>query len=165
MELSEKQAIDTILQKGVKFRVRTKVFGREFKVPFKIRPLHLGTILMLSRQRQKLKEVYNQDEALWEMFEGADNVKVFARCIAIAVLNDEWRICLFTGILSRFFLWNLSVKEVNEVIAVVTTQMNARDFFFTTALVKGFEIVTRKDEQSISAKKQSGEQSGKSQKN
>lgn len=158
-----KKAIDTLLDKGLKFRVSTKVFGFNVKIPFSIKPLRLGTILHLAKQRENIKNVEEANTALWEMFDKSENVKVFARCAAIAVLDGKIKIWLFSRILSQFFLWNLSMQEVHDMMAVVTTQMNARGFFFTTALVRGFEILERKGNHppDTSPKEPSSEQSEK----
>jgi len=96
------------------------------------------------------------------MFDKADNVRAIAKCIALAVLNSPVKIRLFTYPVYYLFLWNLSIKEVHDLMTVVISQMNARDFFFTTALVKGIQIVDRTN---TSPKKQFGEPSEKSPKN
>jgi hypothetical protein len=162
----EEKAINTLLHKGVKFWVKTRILGFSVKIPFRIKPLYLGTILKLSKQRTLLKSVDENGELVWEVLEKGDNVKAFARCIAIAALNSPTKMFLFEYLLYRFFLANLPMEQAGELIVVVVSQMNARSFFFTTALVKGIQIVDRTEnsEQDMSRKKQSGEPSGKSQK-
>ena len=162
-ESKENRALDTLLNEGVKFKVRIRVFGFAFKVPFKIKPLRLGTIFYLSKQRVKLSEV-SEDEPVHEMFDKADNLKPFARCIALSVLNSRLPIKLFTCPLAKIFYWNLSVSEMHELMTVVVSQMNVRDFFLTTGLVRGFQVVDRTQKADTSRKKQSGAQSGKFQK-
>ncbi len=162
----EEKAINTLLHKGVKFWVRTRILGFTVKIPFTIKPLYLGTILKLSKQRLLMDPVAEDGELVWEVFEKADNVKAFARCIAIAVLNSPTKMLFFEYPLYRFFLANLSVQHASDLMTIVVSQINARGFFFTTALVKGIQIVNRteKKDQDTSRKKQSGEPSGKSQK-
>lgn len=162
MNNPENKALDTLLDKGVEFKIVTRVFGFKLNIPFKIKPLRLGTILYLSKQRLKIQDVSDKKEILWEMFDKADNVKAMAKCIALAVLNSSVKIRLFTYPIYYFFLWKLSIKEVHDLMAVVISQMNARDFFFTTALVRGIQVVDRTN---TSPKKQSGELSEKSPKN
>ena len=161
----ENRAINTLLNEGVKFKIGIRVLGFKFRIPFRIKPLRLGTILYLSKQRLKVNEVSDEENILKEMFENADNLKPFARCIAVSVLNSRFKIKLFTYPLYTFFLWKLSVSEIHDLMSVVVTQMNARDFFLTTGLVKGIQIVDRKEKPNTTPKKQSGEQSAKSQKN
>lgn len=162
MKSQENKALDTLLDKGVEFKIVTRVFGVKLNVPFTIKPLRLGTILYLSKQRLKIQDVSDKKEILWEMFDKADNVRAIAKCIALAVLNSPVKIRLFTYPVYYLFLWNLSIKEVHDLMTVVISQMNARDFFFTTALVKGIQIVDRTN---TSPKKQFGEPSEKSPKN
>ena len=157
----EAKALDTLLNKGVKFNIGIRVFGIKINIPFRIKPLRLGTILFLSKQRLKLKEVSDEKEPVWEMFDKAENVKPFAKCVAISVLNSPLKIKIFSGLLSCFFLWKLTIKEIQDIMAVVVSQMNPRDFFFTTALVRGIQIVDRRKTQNISQKKQSSVQSEK----
>lgn len=162
----EEKAINTLLHKGVKFWIKTRILGFSVKIPFSIKPLRLGTILKLSKQRLLLKPVDENGELVWEVFEKAENVKAFARCIAVAVLNSPTKMFLFEYLLYRFFLANLPMEQASELIVVVVSQMNARSFFFTTALVKGIQIVNRteKNDPDTSRKKQSGEPSEKFQK-
>jgi hypothetical protein len=162
MKSQENKALDTLLDKGVEFKIVTRVFGVKLNVPFTIKPLRLGTILYLSKQRLKIQDVSDKKEILWEMFDKADNVRAIAKCIALAVLNSPVKIRLFTYPVYYLFLWNLSIKEVHDLMTVVISQMNARDFFFITALVKGIQIVDRTN---TSPKKQFGEPSEKSPKN
>lgn len=158
--MTEEKAVNVLLHKGVKFKVRVRLFGKNLNIPFRIRPLYLGTILHLSRQRQKLQQVSEDGELLWEMFEKAQNVKIFARCVAISTLNNRLKIFLFTYPLSWLFLSRLTVKDMHDLMTVVVSQMNAKGFFLTTALIKGIQIVDRT--RGTSPKKQSGEPSGKS---
>jgi hypothetical protein len=158
----ENKALDTLLDSGVSGKIDVGIFG--FKVPFrfKIKPLYLGTILHLSRQHSRLKQVDESREILWDMFEKADNVKVFARCAAIGILNNPVRIRLFARPLTHIILSNTTVKEIHALLTIVASQMNARDFFFTSALIKGFRIVDRRPPESTSPNEPSGEPSEKS---
>lgn len=158
----ENDALNTLLDKGVKFKIRIRVFGIVLNIPFKIKPLRLDTILYLSKQRLKLQDVSDEKETIWEMFDKAENVKVFARCIAIAVLGSPLRITFFMFPLYYLFLRKFTIKDVSDLMTVIINQMNPRDFFLITALIKGIKIIDRTN---TSPKKQSGELSEKSQKN
>jgi hypothetical protein len=162
MKNVEEKAINTLLNKGVRFKIRIRVLGIVLNIPFNIKPLHLGTILYLSKQRLKLQDVSDEKETIWELFDKAENVKIFAKCIAIAVLNSPFKIMFFTLPLYYLFLWKLTIKDISDSMIVVINQMNARDFFLITALIKGIKIIDRTN---TSPKKQSGELSEKSQKN
>ena len=163
----ESKAINTLLGVGIKFKISIGILGFIVKIPFRIKPLYLGTILHLSKQRLAIRQVSEDAELVWEVFDKADNLNAFAKCIAISALNNPIKIRLFTKPLSRLFLSKLSVEDAHNLMTVVVSQMNAKGFFLTTALVKGIQIVDRRKKKNpdISRKKQYGEQSEKSQKN
>lgn len=153
------KAIDTLLDKGMGGKLRVRILGVKFSISMKIRPLYLGTILMLSREQEKIRLADEGQDIIWQMFEKSENVKIFARCAAIAILNNRLKIRLFSGILSRLILNNTTIKDIHTLMAIVVSQMNARDFFFTTALIGGLKVVERNQQQNTSQNEQSGDQS------
>lgn len=158
-ETMNTKAIDTILEKGIGGKLSVKILGVRFSLNMKIKPLYLGTILLLAKEQEKIEKVDEGNEIIWDTFEKAENVKIFARCIAIAVLNDRTKIRLFSGILTRLILNYATVKDIHSLMTIVVSQMNSRDFFFTTALIKGFKVVERKPQEAMSENAPSGDQS------
>lgn len=165
MSATEAKAIDTILHKGIKFKIRISILGFKVNIPLTIKPLYGGTVLSISRQRIGLKKVTDSVDIVWQMFETAQNIKVFAKCCAVGILNSRIKIRLFSGVLAKIIQWNLSVKEIHELMTIVVAQMNAKDFFFTTVLVNGIQVMNREVPQNTSEKKPSGEPSEKSARN
>lgn len=153
------KAIDTLLEKGMGGKLRVRILGVRFSISMKIRPLYLGTILLLSKEQEKIRQAEEGQDIIWQMFEKSENIKVFARCAAIAVLNNRTKIRLFSWILSRLILNNATIKDIHTLMTIVISQMNARDFFFTTALIGGLKVVERNPQQNMSQNEQSGDQS------
>lgn len=164
MSATEAKAIDTILHKGIRFKIRISILGFKVMVPMTVKPLYGGTVLSISRQRIGLKKVTDSVDIVWQIFETAENIKVFAKCCAVGILNGRMKIRLFSGILAGIIKWNLSVKEIHQLMTIVVTQMNAKDFFFTTVLVNGIQVMNR-EAPDTSEKKPSGEPLEKSARN
>lgn len=128
----ERAAINTLLDKGLNFEVPRSLFGRKRKPRvFTIRQPYLGTL-------DSLSELYLQmgfsEEALKAnpMQEGrklsAENAKIMARVVAVAVLNSYWGIRLFTGILARYFLWRVTPSTLFQLAMIINTISNVADF-------------------------------------
>lgn len=111
----EKQQSDVLLNKGYKFKV--KVFGFEF--PLEIKHFTLGTLDYLSAEYGKLYfdksefaiDAHNESKVLV-----GKNAKIVSKILAIAVLNSNWKIPLFKGILSKILYWNIEPKKLVEIV-------------------------------------------------
>jgi hypothetical protein len=148
----EGQAAKTLLNKGLKFGV--PVFGREYK--FTIKPLYLGTVIKMSKYSAALKDL-DADEPISGTLRASGNLIALSKVVACGVLNSRfWN--GFSGIFAWWLRYKLTAKELNTIATLVVRQMSVQDFFFTTQLIGGVNLLTASKEE----EKQSGEQSQES---
>ncbi len=159
--LKDKQTIyeagATLLNEPVRFKIKWW-FG--IKLPFGIRPLKPGTIVKISQQETRLKPVDESGQMIHELLLAGNNYKVFARIIAVAVLNHPVKIRLFSRWLSYFLLWNIpSTQDMLTLISLVYKQMGAEHFFFIMQLTQGMNFLKKRMKtENTGAEKPSGEQ-------
>lgn len=132
----------TLLNEPVKFKVKWW-FG--IKLPMGIRPLHPGTIVKISQQETRLKDVNESENMIHEMLVTGANLRVFCRIVALAILNNPVKIALFTGMLTRLLMWRVeTTQELFGLTAITYRQMGAEHFFFTMQLTKGMNFLKKK---------------------
>ena len=125
------QAANAILQKGVRFRLPAPFYkrwlGKNYVV---IRYLHAGAILEFSRV-----VVENELEnaiALGDYEFLLKSVEPCARCIAIAILNDETKIERETDKLTKLLLWKIAPQSIVEVFLKISVMNRVSDFMNIT---------------------------------
>ena len=157
-ESMEYQAGATLVNQGITFDV--PIIG---KIPcrLKIRPIKGGTIIYMSMQATKIKQIEESENMIQEMLSKGENLKPISRILAYAVLNNWILIPLFGRLLSYFLLWK--VENMERLLAYMTLayrQMSAQHFFFIMALTKGMNYLEKKTKQeNKEAAKPSGEPS------
>ncbi|MBS4056503.1 MAG: hypothetical protein KGZ82_04210 [Bacteroidales bacterium] len=137
----EKRAIETLLSHGMTFRV-----GR---IKFLVKQPYLGTLLHLSKiyaeiaiDEEKLKDsAYAGSFVLVQ-----ENAVRVSRMIAIAVLNGKWKIRLFTGILSNYFLWRINPEKLFGVMGIVIALSNTASFTNSIRLIQALRLMKPKEE-------------------
>ena len=132
----EQKAGATLLDEPLKFGIQ--IGGKE-KV-LKIRSLKAGTIIAISKIASGLKAVGNKKEAIPAMLEVSENLRPLTRIIALAILNGRIK-NRFAWILTWFLMYQLTPREIGKISAVVVSQMNVSDFFFTMQLIAGANIL------------------------
>ncbi|GAB3973843.1 hypothetical protein GCM10028806_28560 [Spirosoma terrae] len=132
--LAEKQQIDTLLERGMDFTVDKKsllrFFGKKQRV-FKVYQPYLGTLDYLSQEyinmafsEERLKaDPVGESKRLIE-----HNAKRCGRVIAIAVLNSQWKIKLFAGLLANYFSWHLTPGKLFDLVMLINTLTNMGAF-------------------------------------
>jgi hypothetical protein len=150
----ERQAANTLLSKGLKFGV--PVFGREHK--FTIKPLYLGTVIKMSKYSAALKFL-DADEPISGTLKASGNLIALSKVVACGVLNSRfWN--GFSGVFAWWLRYKLTAKELNTIATLVVRQMSVEDFFFTTQLIGGVNLLMTTANKE--AEKQSGEVSQES---
>lgn len=138
---------DTLTQKPVEFYVdilnKTK-FQRLLKQPdkklFKIYPAVTGTLVRISKELLSLPEAINPNDinAVYDSMN--KHGLTMAKIIAIAVSNSEKEP---SDDLIKFFLYNLTAKELKTLVNIVLKQMDVINFITSIVLVKGANILTK----------------------
>lgn len=144
-----KEAANTLLNKGAK--VGIKWLGKEWA--FSIKPLKLGTIIKISEYAETLKSI-DSDDAVASILKNRKNTDALCRVVACAFLNSRFKL-QFVGLFSWWLRYRLTAKELHSIALVVAKQMSVEDFFFTTRLIGGLNLLMTSQE----AESQSGEQS------
>lgn len=136
------EAGSTILGDGIKFRIP---FWFGTKLTLTIRPLHPGTIVKISQQSTKIKDVFEDENMINELMKTGDNLRVFCRIVALGATNNPMKIRLFAGWLTRVLMWRVkSTQELYSYVSLVYRQMGAEHFFFIMTLTKGMNFLKKK---------------------
>lgn len=137
----QQEAGAALLDQSAKFKVRWR-FG--IMIPMGIRPLRPGTIVRLSQESTRLKDVSDSENMIHEMLRTGGNLRVIARMAAVAILNRPGRFWL-TGMLSRLLLKRVeSMEELFTLMALVYRQMGAEHFFFIMQLTSGMNFLRKR---------------------
>ena len=154
----QQEAGATLLNEPIKFRIP---FWFGTRLTLGIRPLRPGTIVKISQQTARLTDVEESENMIHEMMKAGGNLRVFARILALAILNDPVRIRLFARPLTRVIMWRVpSLAEMFAYVSLVYKQMGAEHFFFIMTLTKGMSFLKRRTKpESTGAAKPSGEPS------
>jgi hypothetical protein len=135
-----KEAAKALLNEGAKFGI--KWLGKEWK--FSIKPLYLGTIIKISEHSSSLSEL-DLNDAVASMLKSKDNLKALSKIVACAILNNRFKL-RFSGIFAWWLMYRLTPKELHSIALVVVKQMSVEDFFFTTRLIGGANLLMTKEE-------------------
>lgn len=116
------------------------------KIKLRIKDLKLGTLYKLSTKLLALKlditEGENKTKAIFlSMNEGMIDIQ--AECIAIAILNNPFRIRIWKRLLKRFLVWNLDAKSMNQLLSLLLEKMNIMDFMSSIVSIGGLQIVRK----------------------
>jgi hypothetical protein len=125
------QAAERILDRGVRFRLPASFLSRLLRRDrIDIRPLRAGTILEISRVvvGEGISEAIAMEN--WSFLE--KSIRPVAKCIAIAILNDEILINKKLEALTRKLIWRVPAGTLVEMFQVVEAQNRLSDFMNTT---------------------------------
>lgn len=143
----EKQAAKTLLNEGSKIGINW--MGREWK--FSVKPLKLGTIIKISKHSSALGAL-DADDAIASLLKSHKNIKLLCNVVACGLLNSRFKL-RFSSLFAWWLQFQLTPKELHSISLVIAKNMSVEDFFFTTRLIGGLNLLTTNHEE----EKQSGE--------
>lgn len=125
------EAAERILNRGVRFRLPAPLFSRLLKLnQIVIKPLFPGTILEFATVvlENNLEEaiILSRYEVL------VRSIKPIARCMAIAMLNDEKKIAERSDELQKWLMWKVKPELLVNMFLVVSRLNRTADFMNIT---------------------------------
>lgn len=147
MEEIEGKAIDTILEKGVDFTVKRTGFLRLFSKTktYHIAPPALGCLLEISKL--SLSVDIDEDRVTadpwgesWAIISATDDR--LAKVLAVAILHSRIKIKLFTKILAKQLMWQLTTRQLINAVSLVLMASNPGDFLNTIRLIRTTKSLT-----------------------
>lgn len=148
-----RQAGNTLLNQGAK--VGIKWLGRERM--FTIKPLKLGTIIKISTYADELKEIDSKETVASILKSG--NTNKLCKVAACGFLNSRFKL-RFVNLFAWWLRFKLTPTDLLSISLVIAKQMSVDDFFFTTRLIGGLNLLMTEEE----AEKRFGEASQSQQK-
>lgn len=150
-ETIELLAAQTILERGIRAKVRAPFFLRIFRIrsiTLVLRPLYAGTLIRVAAEYFKtgisldeLEKNSNEDALSILSVHG----KAVSMAVAVALLNSRWKIRLFAGWMSGYLMDNMRWKEMLQMLHVALIHNGTADFINTTRLVRTVMITEPKD--------------------
>lgn len=135
----ERRTYAALINNGIEFGVEGRtLFGKKKVRKFRIRQLYLGTMDLVSSVFAKMEI---DEEALEKdpLIEGRRlehlYAKEMARIVALAYLNDKWKIRLFSRFYTNYFLWKVTPTKLYQLSMIVNTLSNTPDFVNSIRLV------------------------------
>jgi hypothetical protein len=147
----EQKASKALLHEPVKFHIRTKGLLRLLgikRIPVKIYPLHLGTMVKISGQMEKLSTLTVQQintETLKSAYKLiGENSAITSRLLAYAIINSWLGIKLFTGLWAWYLHWRLTSDEIEALMSIVIEQTGTMAFMTTIVSLRGLNVLSPK---------------------
>ncbi len=140
-ELSvEKQAINTLLEHGMTFKAG--LFRFHMQQPY------LGTILHMSKLYAEI--AIDEEKIKDSAYAGSymlvpDNAMRVAKLVAIAILRTNIKIKLFSRILTKYLLWNLTPEKLFTVMGMVLVIGNTASFTNSIRLIQALRMMKPKE--------------------
>ena len=144
---TERLAVETILQRGVKVKIVAPWFIRWLKRSFTVRvgSPYEGTLLRVARyylstglDSQKLDDLSVEDALVLMSLNG----KAISKAVACAILNGYLSGKLFTRPLAWYLRWHLKPKELFALTTALLVYGGTEDFINTTRLVREMKATT-----------------------
>ena len=128
--------------------------GRFFHIPFifgtklklAIKPLRPMTIVRVSQQVNRLKRVSDKlGTTLQGMLEAGTNYRIFARIVAISVINNRIPGRILTGALTRLILWKAEKpSDIHAWMNLAFMQTDPEVFFYIMVSARGMDYLETK---------------------
>lgn len=157
-ETVQKQAADTLLERGVRFTIPApfllRIFGKKTVNLTVYRP-KMGTLIYLSKGfvDMEVDATTIEDGDIGQAYElVAKHGNAMSRMMAIAVLNSKWRIRLFAGLLGRWLQWRLDAIKQAELFMLITTLSGVQYFTSTIRYLPGMNMTKRRKDLSPAEK-------------
>jgi len=150
----EEKTANIILDQGIKFSIKTtglrKLFGK--KKTFVIKPLYPGTMIKLSGLLPKI-DISNLDTSeggvTGQFFDLiGKNAETVCKMVSIATLRKPLQIKFFHWLRWRYFLWNATAADLENLMSIITVQTNGINFLNTIVFLKGQNILAPKKQTS-----------------
>lgn len=147
-KLTEKRAIDVLLNAGMTFTVERRGIMKYLRKSGKkltIKPPYLGTLDYITREFLKMDVTFDQlkDVTLAQSMEIASkHTRTMSRIIAMAILNGKWQIKLFTGPLSRWLMWRITPAMLYQLTVIISTLCDTGNFTNSIRLISGTRTTT-----------------------
>ena len=127
----ERKTYAALINRGLNLTVdRTGLFRRKPRA-FHIKQLFLGTMDLVSEAFAKMEidEVALAEDPIAEgrRLEHL-HAREMARIVALAVLNDKWKIRLFARFYTSYFLWRINPSKLYQLAMIINTLSNTPDF-------------------------------------
>lgn len=142
-----------LLEKGIDVSIQRKGISRWLhrgkERHFVIRQSYGGTLLHLSKVMNSIQfeeSMLTDDNFISEGKKLYKYAPMLARIIAIGYLNSKWKIRLFSGVLSRWFLWHLTPEKMLQLCKVIILDMNNMLDFITTIRLTGVQTIVSRPE-------------------
>ena len=144
----EQKAAETLLQqdKGISFEVKRSFPFHKSKREFVIRQSYLGTLLHLSKLYASLglnAETLTGEDWLIEAKSSFRHSRTLAKVVAVAWLNSKWKIRLFSGYYTNYFLWKLKPEMMANLARVIVLELNDTVNFLTSIKFLTVERLTK----------------------
>lgn len=127
---AERNEINSLLEKGVKFKVGKRAW--------KLHEPYLGTLDHISALAIKInidQKTLTDDPLSESKRLVGKSAKIAAKIVAIAVLNNRFKIKFLTGILATYFLWHITPRKLLELALLINTMGNYGDFISSIRLM------------------------------
>lgn len=128
--------------------------GHYFYIPFifrtrlrlTIKPLLPMTIVRVSQQVNRLKQILPiYGTTLQGMLSVGTNYRIFARIVAIAVINNRMPGRLLTGLLTSVILWKVKTPaEIKALVDLAFMQTDPEVFFYIMVSAKWMNYLESK---------------------
>ncbi len=145
----EKAAAETILQRGVNFRIAAPWYIKWFKktVPITLRSPYQGTLMRASAyylstglKDHQLEDITVEQSLALMSVHG----KALSMAVATSVLNGYWKGKIFTKMLARYLRWNLTAQQMAALVSTILIYGGTSDFMDTTRSVRMMKMTTPK---------------------
>lgn len=143
---TELRAAQSILERGIWAEVKAPLFLRLFgkkTLKLKVRKLYAGTLLHVAEcylstgiKEEQLKEI--ESEAALELM--AKHGRAICKAVAMAILNDKWKIRWLSGWLAGYLLRHLDWMRILKMLEFALVYNGTVDFMSTTRLVRAMKI-------------------------
>lgn len=142
----EEKAANIILDEGVKFSIKTTGIRRIFskKKTFVIKPLYPGTIVKISGMLYKLDVTdLKSEQGISGQLIGliGKNAITVCKMVSICTLRKPLNIIFFHWLRWRFFMWNATCADLQNLMDIITVQTNGINFLNTIVSLKGQNIL------------------------
>lgn len=151
---TEEQVVDALLNKGVEFKVEKKglisLFSKTKRTRnFIIQQPYLGTLYALTGlyfKAQFKEDEFKEDPLGASRTLARRSAKIMCEVVAVAVLNNEIKIKLFSKILARYFFWRLKPDTLLQIILIIASLNNTLDFTNSIRLIQVLKTTTPRNQ-------------------
>lgn len=149
-----RRAVDALLERGIVFEIERrgplKVFGKKMRLV--INPPTLGVLYAISGEfaAMRIEEDKVEEDPIGYSFSLVRSQAFsLARAVSYAVLGIRWKVKCFSGLFSRYLLWQLTAKQLLKLVITVLSVSGTADFINSIRLIKGTGLLDTKAERPV----------------